>query len=159
MVSFCFSFSGEYWPIHRYEVMIRSRRNERARRRIKIGRRHDNFRSWTKEFVRKKKKKRKKKNTMKQDLCPVETVASRFPTQSPITPSSSAATSSTFFFFFLLLFLFSIDGDHPIMPFFRWILLLSVLCVLFLSCVTPFEFWIPKSLTWHALEWWKVLNF
>ena len=29
MVSFCFSFSGEFWPTHRYEVMIRSRRNEK----------------------------------------------------------------------------------------------------------------------------------
>ena len=112
MVSFCFSFSGEFWPIHRYEVMIRSRRNERTRRRIRIGRRSDNFRSWTKGFVWKKKKKKKKrkkktkKNTTKQDLCPVETVASRLPTQSPITPSSSAATSSSFFFFFFFSFFF-----------------------------------------------------
>ena len=29
MVSFCFSFSDEFWPIHRYEVMIRSRKNEK----------------------------------------------------------------------------------------------------------------------------------
>ena len=29
MVSFCFSFSSEFWPIHWYEVMIRSRRNEK----------------------------------------------------------------------------------------------------------------------------------
>ena len=43
MVSFCFSFSGEFWPIHRYEVMIRFRRNERTQRRTKIGRRSDNF--------------------------------------------------------------------------------------------------------------------
>ena len=58
MVSFCFSFSGEFWPIHRYEVMIRSRRNERTRRTTKIGRRSDNFKSWTKGFVRKKKRTR-----------------------------------------------------------------------------------------------------
>ena len=119
MVSFCFSFSGEFWPIHRYEVMIRSRRNERARRRIRIGRRSDNFRSWTKGFVWKKKKKnqrrrrqvpqkkkRKKKNTMKQDLCLVEAAASRLPTQLPITPSSFAVISSSFFFFFFFSFFF-----------------------------------------------------
>ena len=29
MVSFCLSFSDEFWPIHRYEVMIRSRKNEK----------------------------------------------------------------------------------------------------------------------------------
>ena len=29
MVSFCFSFSSEFWPIHWYEVMIRSRRDEK----------------------------------------------------------------------------------------------------------------------------------
>ena len=28
-VSFCFSFFDEFWPIHQYEVMIRSRRNEK----------------------------------------------------------------------------------------------------------------------------------
>ena len=56
MISFCFSFFCEFWPIHWYEIMIRSRRNERAWRRIKIGRRSDNFKSWTKGFVRKKKK-------------------------------------------------------------------------------------------------------
>ena len=38
--------------------MIRSRRNERTRRRTKIGRRSDNFKSRTKGFVRKKKKKK-----------------------------------------------------------------------------------------------------
>ena len=65
-VSFCFSFSGEFWPIHRYEVMIRSRRNERARRRIKFGRRSDNFRSWTKEFVRKKKRKKNQRRRRRQ---------------------------------------------------------------------------------------------
>ena len=77
-VSFCFSFSGEFWPIHRFEVMIRSRRNERTRRRTKIRRRSDNFRSWTKGFVRKKRsweeedkflqkqKNKKKKKTKKK---------------------------------------------------------------------------------------------
>ena len=62
-VSFCFSFSGEFWSIHRYEFMIRSRRNGRTWRRTKIGRRSDNFRSWTKRFVRKKKKEPEKKKT------------------------------------------------------------------------------------------------
>ena len=55
-VSFCFSFSSEFWLIHWYEVMIKSRRNERTQRRTKIGRRSNNFRYWTKGFVRKKKK-------------------------------------------------------------------------------------------------------
>ena len=50
-VSFCFSFFGEFWPIHRHEVMIISRRNERTWGRTKIGRRSYNFRSWTKGFV------------------------------------------------------------------------------------------------------------
>ena len=36
--------------------MIISRRNERIQRKTKIGRRYDNFRSWTKGFVRGKKK-------------------------------------------------------------------------------------------------------
>ena len=120
-ISFCFSFSCEFWPIHWYEIMIRSRRNERAWRRIKIGRRSDNFKSWTKGFVRKKKKKnqrrrrqvpqkkkkrKKKKNTTKQDLCPVEAAASILPTQLPIMPSSSTAASSSFFFFFFFSFFF-----------------------------------------------------
>ena len=43
MISFCFNFSDEFWPIHWYEIMIRSRRNERTRKRTKIGRRSDNF--------------------------------------------------------------------------------------------------------------------
>ena len=55
-VSFCFSFFGEFWPIYWYEVMIRSRRDERTRRKTKIGRRSDNFRSWTKGFLRKNKR-------------------------------------------------------------------------------------------------------
>jgi len=29
MVSFCFSFSNEFWPTHWYEVMIRSSRDEK----------------------------------------------------------------------------------------------------------------------------------
>ena len=36
--------------------MIRYRRNGRTWRRTKIGKRYDNFRSWTKGFVRGKKK-------------------------------------------------------------------------------------------------------
>ena len=65
-VSFCFSFSGEFWPIHRFEVMIRSRRNERTRRRTKIRRRSDNFRSWTKGFVRKKRSREEEDKFLKK---------------------------------------------------------------------------------------------
>ena len=36
--------------------MIRSRRDERTWRKTKIGRRSDNFRSWTKGFLRKNKR-------------------------------------------------------------------------------------------------------
>ena len=42
--------------------MIRSRRNERTRRTTKIGRRSDNFKSWTKGFVRKKKRTREEED-------------------------------------------------------------------------------------------------
>ena len=158
-VSFCFSFSDEFWSIHWYEVMIRSRRNERPRRRTKIRRKSDNFRSWTKGFVKEKKK---KKITTKQGLRPVKAAASRLLTQSPITPSLSAVASSSFFFYF-----------SSSLSFFRWwrslcnssFLLnttaINAMCSLSFLCyfVTPFEFWIPKSLTWLALEWWQVLKF
>ena len=137
--------------------MIRSRKNERARRRIKIGRRSDNFRSWTKGFVRKKKKnqrrrkvpqkkKRKKKNTMKQDLRLVEAAANRLPTQSPITLSSFAtiATASSFFSSSLSFFCwwssaissFSLNSEYNCYVF----LFLSLDICFF----TPFEFLSPS---------------
>ena len=59
---FLFQLSCEFWPIHWYEVMIRSRRNEKARRRIKIERRSDNFRYWTKGLVREKKRTREEED-------------------------------------------------------------------------------------------------
>ena len=168
-VSFYFSFSGEFWPIHRYEIMIRSRKNERARRRIKIGRRSDNFRSWTKGFVRKKKKTEEDKFLKKKKKGRRRTQRNRICAQLKQQPADCQHSRRSRLrrlllllllssFFFLLLFLFSIDGDHSIILFFTEYYC-SQCCVLFLSCVTPFEFWIPRSLTWHALEWWKVLNF
>ena len=143
------------------------------RRRTKIIRKSNNFRSWTKGFVRgkkkssreeedkflkkqknkKTKKRRKKKNTTKQGLRPVKAAAGRLLTQSPITPSSSAVASSSFFFYF-----------SSSLSFFRWwrsiynssfslnTTAISAMCSLSFLCyfVTPFEFWIPKSLTWLA---------
>ena len=71
--------------MHWYEVMIRSRRNERTRWRTKIGRRSYNFRSWTKGFVKgekkssreeedkflkkKKKKKKGRSRTQQNKIC------------------------------------------------------------------------------------------
>ena len=186
-VSLFFSFSDEFWPIHWYEVMIISRRNERIQRKTKIGWSYDNFRYWTKGFVREKKKrtseekedkflqKKRERRTQRSRICSKtnSTLAQQINSKHKLHQIKQTKTQITitriflfkccFFFFFLLffllLFLFSVDGDLSVIPLFCWILLLSMLCVLFLSCVTPFEFWIPRSLTWHALEWWKVLNF
>ena len=137
-VSLFFSFSDEFWPIHWYEVMIISRRNERIQRKTKIGRRYDNFRSWTKGFVREKKKrtseekedkflqKKRERRTQRSRICSKtnSTLAQQInskhklhqikQTKTQITVTRIFLFKCCFFFFFLLffllLFLFSVDG-------------------------------------------------
>ena len=147
--------------------MIRSRRNERTRRRTKIRRRSDNFRSWTKGFVRKKrsreeedkflkKQKKNKKKTkgrrrtqqnrvyaqLKQQ--PAECQHSRrLLTQLPITPSLSAVASSSFFYFFFSSFFFPLMElcNFPFFSKLRYVFLFLSLdfCYFF----TPLEFLSP----------------
>ena len=155
--------------------MIRSRRNERARRRIKIGRRSDNFRSWTKGFVRKKKKEPEKKKTSsskKKKQGRRRTQQNKVCTQLKQQPTNCQHSRRSRLRRLLLLLLLSSFFSSSL-SFFRWwrslynssfslnTTAISAMCFLSFLCyfVTSFEFWIPKSLTWLTLEWWKVLNF